>query len=236
MLGEETIVWGSNGWPTVGKDFVPGTYKITSSSTGLALGVRGAGTANGTPIEEENYASSVYQQWTVAFTYSSGTTADGYYSITSAGSGKAVDLYQSNAANGTLIEQWAPGTGNNQRWFIEETSDGNYRIVSRASSSALSIPTGSQQPNPTVARINGEADAQISFPSQSGWNYSIASSTDLKSWTTLTTLAGTGGAMSYTQSGGGMNSARFWQLDIQQAMDEWTWGDLATQEWVFGSP
>jgi arabinan endo-1,5-alpha-L-arabinosidase len=236
VLGEETLVWGANGWPIAGADIVPGTYKITASGTNSVLGIRGANSTNGTSIEEEPYTASTYQQWKIANTYSSGTTVDGYYSITSIGSAKAMDLYQANAANGTLIDEWAPGTGNNQRWFIEETSDGNFRILSRTSGSVVSVPTKSQIPYPTVARVNNGADAQISFPSQFGWNYGVATSTDLKSWTTLPTLAGTGGAMSYTETGAGGNTARFWQLTAQQSVDEWTWQDLPSQEWLFSAP
>jgi hypothetical protein len=236
VLGEETLVWGANGWPSAGADFVPGTYKITASGTNLTLGVRGASTANGAPIEEEPYTDSTFQRWTVAFTDSSGTTPDGYYSITSVGSGEVLDLYQSGTSNGTLIDQWTLGTANNQRWFIEETSDGNYRIISRASGSVISVPTKSQAPNPKIARINSGADAQISFPSQLGWNYGVATSTDLKSWTTLTTLAGTGATLSYTQTGAGANSPRFWQLNMQQSVNDWAWQDLPTQEWTFSAP
>jgi arabinan endo-1,5-alpha-L-arabinosidase len=235
VLGEETIVWGTNGWPSVSADFVPGTYKITASGTNLSLGIRGASSANGTPVEEETYATSGYQQWNVAFTYSSGTTPDGYYSIHSVGSGNALDLYQSSAANGTLIEEWAAGTGNNQRWFIEETSDGKYRIISRTSGSVLSVPLPSQNPNLSVARINSGTDAQLTFPSQFGWNYNILTGTP-SNWTTLTTLAGTGGTLTYTHTRGGINAANFWKLSIQEAVNEWSWQQSPGQEWTFSSP
>jgi arabinan endo-1,5-alpha-L-arabinosidase len=138
ILGEETLLWGPDGWPVAGADLAPGTYKINSLNTGLVMGIYQAGTTNGTPLDQEPYTGAADQQWTVSYT-TNGSAADGYYRITSAGSGMVVDLYQSNTNNGTLIDQWPWGNGNNQRWFIEQTSEGYYRMVSRVSQSVIGV-------------------------------------------------------------------------------------------------
>ena len=138
VIGEETVIWGADGWPTCGADLAPGTYRISSLNNGLAMGVYLAGTTNGTPLDQETYTGSTFQQWTLTYT-TNGSTADGYYRIMSAGSSNVADLFQSSPNNGTPINQWASGGGNNQKWFIEQTSDGYYRIVSKISQSVIEV-------------------------------------------------------------------------------------------------
>lgn len=138
VVGEETILWGADGWPSCGTDLAPGTYKVSSLNNGLVMGVYQAGTANGTALDQETYTGSSYQQWAVAYT-TNGSAADGYYSLTSAGSGQVVDLYQSKTSNGTLIDQWPWNNANNQRWFVEQTSEGYYRMVSKVSQSVIDV-------------------------------------------------------------------------------------------------
>lgn len=139
VIGEETVIWGADGWPTCGADLAPGTYKISSLHNGLAMGVYQGGTTNGVPIDQETYTGSTNQQWTVTYT-TNGSAPDGYYTITSVGTGKVVDLFSSNTNNGTLIDQWTASNSTNQKWFIEQTSEGYYRIVSRVSQSVIDIP------------------------------------------------------------------------------------------------
>ena len=138
VAGEQTIIWGADGWPSCGADLAPGTYKVSSLNSGLAMGVNQAATTNGAPLDQETYTGSSFQQWTVNYT-TNGSTADGYYNLTSVGSGLVADLYQSSPNNGTLIDQWTWGNGSNQRWLIEQTSDGYYRVVSKASQSVIDV-------------------------------------------------------------------------------------------------
>ena len=145
VLGEQTLLWGPDGWPIAGADLAPGTYKISSLNSGLALAVYQAGTTNGTPLDQETYTGSSFQRWTVNYT-TNGSAADGYYRLTSPGSGNVVDLFQSNPNNGTLIDQAPWSNGNNQRWFIEQTSEGYYRLVSPVSQSVVEVPGFSPTP------------------------------------------------------------------------------------------
>ena len=196
VIGEETIVWGADGWPTCGADLAPETCKMFSLNNGLAMGVYQGGTTNGAPIDQETFTGGTSQQWTVDFT-TNGSTADGYYSLTSVGSGKVVDVFQSNTNNGTLINQWTWGGGNNQKWFIEQTSEGYYRMVSKLSQSVIDI--------------SGYSDTSGTWLNEMVWNNGVdqqwlltTSSGSLPAAPTgLTATAGTGQvSLSWTAVGG----------------------------------
>lgn len=185
VIGEETVVWGADGWPTAGADLAPGSYRISSLNSGLAMGVYLAGTTNGTPIDQEIYTGSTFQQWNVAFT-TNGSAADGYYSLTSAGSGMAADLFQSSPANGTPINQWTGSGGNNQKWFLEQTAEGYYRIVSKSSLSVIDVTNYSNASGTPLEEMNWNNGANQQ------WVLGTTSGSVLATPTGLTATAGTG--------------------------------------------
>lgn len=162
VIGEETIVWdpkwvqNADGWPWPGRDLDAGTYKIVSSGGG-AIRVHGGSYADDVPIEKQPYNGSPLQQWTVAFSGTSGTNADGYYGIASAGSGKALTVIQTNGGDTVRLEKPAPATSADQEWLIEETSDGKYRISSRKSGEVLSAQPG----GPGVSLIKTGRDTPL---------------------------------------------------------------------------
>ncbi|MEI7902043.1 MAG: RICIN domain-containing protein, partial [bacterium] len=153
VLGEQTLLWGPDGWPVAGADLAPGTYKISSLNSGLAVGVYQAGTTNGTPLDQETYTGSTFQQWTVSYT-TNGSAADGYYRLTSPGSGSVAELFQANIDNGTLIDQGVWSNGNHQRWFIEQTSEGYYRMVSPVSQKVIEVPGFSTAAGTSLAQMD----------------------------------------------------------------------------------
>ncbi|MEI8037878.1 MAG: family 43 glycosylhydrolase [Verrucomicrobiota bacterium] len=153
VLGEETLVWGPDGWPIAGADLAPGTYKISSLNSGLAAAVYQAGTTAGTPLDQETYTGGNFQKWTVSYT-TNGLAADGYYSLTSPGSGSVAELFQSSLNNGTLIDQGVWSNGNHQRWFIEQTSEGYYRMVSPVSQKVIEVPGFSTAPGTSLAQMD----------------------------------------------------------------------------------
>jgi arabinan endo-1,5-alpha-L-arabinosidase len=138
VLGIRTLVWGDDGWPSVGDDLPPGTYKITAEN-GLALGVHGTRSTDGKLIELQRYSGSDLQKWTVT------VTPDGYYHLTSAGSGKSFEVAAPSAdakTTSAVIDQAPTTTGNNQQWVIELSSDGKaYRLRSCATQEALALTT-----------------------------------------------------------------------------------------------
>jgi arabinan endo-1,5-alpha-L-arabinosidase len=138
VLGVRTLVWNADGWPSVGEDLSPGTYKITASN-GLSLGLHGHSSVDSKPLELQRYTGSDFQKWTVA------VTPEGYYQLTSVGSSKAFEVAASSAdakPASAMADQAPTGTGDKNQWIIDLTSDGKtYRLQSRGSQEmgALSI-------------------------------------------------------------------------------------------------
>ncbi|HEY3411663.1 MAG TPA: RICIN domain-containing protein [Armatimonadota bacterium] len=147
-LNLQTLLWGSDGWPVAGYELPGGTYKIISKSSGLALTVHDSGTADGAALDQSAYTGSAFQKWYVMNTVGGTpqTGLDGYCRITSAGSGKVVDLYNCNTGNGTAIDQYPWFNNNCQRWLIEQTTDGYWRLVSRGGGGAINVPDSSTLP------------------------------------------------------------------------------------------
>ena len=170
VVGEETILWDADGWPVAGADLAPGTYKIASVQTGAALGVHAGSASEGAPVEQQSYAGSPGQRWTVAYALAGGTNANGYYIITSAGSGMAWNFFQSDVPSATSVGLSVPTARENQQWLIEQTGDGKYSIVSRASGEALCVPASGLALNLGIVRFKTGAGAQIG-PAQE-WTFS----------------------------------------------------------------
>jgi hypothetical protein len=110
-----------------------GTYEIISVKSGKVLDAIGAGTANGTLIDQWTYSGGTHQQWKLA------RNTAGYYTITGVGSGKALDIPQVTTWPGTQLELWTPNGGTNQQWQIAPTDNGSYVIESRSDGYRLDV-------------------------------------------------------------------------------------------------
>ena len=92
-----------------------GVYQLQSMATQKFAGV--AGTAEGTPVLQQDAANGQTQLWRVQ------NQKDGKVYITNAATGFMLDL---DVASNT-VNQWTDGWNLNQRWYIEQ--DGaNYRV------------------------------------------------------------------------------------------------------------
>lgn len=132
VLGVRTLVWGADGWPSVGDYLAPGIYKITADN-GMALSVRANSAADGAPVNLQPYTGSDFQKWAVAI------TPEGYYTLTSVGSGKSFEAVVK--ATKAVIDQGTTATGNPQQWIIELTSDGKtYSLKSDVTLGVLTLP------------------------------------------------------------------------------------------------
>ena len=147
VLGVRTLVWGADGWPCVGEDLPPGTYKITADN-GQALGVKGGGAADGSLIELQPSTGSDFQKWTVDI------TPEGYYELKSVGSGQTVGLASRPA-------------GAQQQWIIELLSDGKgYCLKSGSNQMALGFSTAEGVAGETSAPAGLTTSRWSNIPSQ----------------------------------------------------------------------
>ena len=72
-----------------------------------------------------------------------GPIANGTYRIIARHSGKAMDAFGAQTANGTQIIQWTYGGGNNQRWTVTDRGSSQYSIIGVQSGRAIDINNGS---------------------------------------------------------------------------------------------
>lgn len=97
-------------------------WKIVNRATGQVLEVQSGSTDNGATIRTATDANALYQKWDVA------RSRDGYYSLISANSKKAADLYSWSLAEGGSIKQWDNYGNLNQKWWIESKNQGYFYL------------------------------------------------------------------------------------------------------------
>ncbi|MFC9931525.1 RICIN domain-containing protein [Streptomyces sp. NPDC127190] len=110
-----------------------GTYKIVSVRSGELLDAVGAGTSDGTLIDQWPANGATNQQWKLTL------NSAGYYTITGVGSGKALDIPNVTTWPGTQLELWTSNGGANQQWVIAPSDNGNYTIESRSNGYLLEV-------------------------------------------------------------------------------------------------
>ena len=120
-----------------------GIYNLVSSSSNLCLDVTGAGTANGTLVNQYQVMPAYHwQRW--KFIY----LGDGQYKIQDVNSGKLLSVSGSSASNDAGIHIWADDGTSGQVFKITQNIDGTYSFRSKCSSylRAISIAGSSTDP------------------------------------------------------------------------------------------
>ena len=110
-----------------------GTYKFIARSTGKAMDVIGASTANWAGIQQWTYGNTTNQQWNVTH------LGANEYRITSVQTGKSIDEDSYNKLSGDHIHMYTSASSPNQRWIITPTDSGYYTIASANSGLVLDI-------------------------------------------------------------------------------------------------
>lgn len=113
-----------------------GTYRILNRNSAKAMDVTGASTENGAKVQQWSYAANPNQKWVLTH------RGANQYTVTSAQTGKGLDLASSNLLSGDHISMWSlwNGVGSaNQRWLLTEADPGYYRLVAVPSGLSLGI-------------------------------------------------------------------------------------------------
>ena len=73
-------------------------------------------------------------------------------------------------------------------------------------------------PMPTLqmAFTNSNQNVTLTWPSQTGWGYELQTSTNLPTWSALTTLSGNETTLQYVHTNAATVPARFWRLQIRE--------------------
>jgi beta-glucanase (GH16 family) len=78
---------------------------------------------------------------------SSSINSGAWYSVTNQNSGSCVDDANWGTSNGSIVQQWACGSGqNNQDWQFTPTDSGYYKVTSRNAHWFGTSPAGREQP------------------------------------------------------------------------------------------
>ncbi|KJK40795.1 alpha-L-fucosidase [Streptomyces variegatus] len=112
-------------------------YRLVARHSGKVADVEGAGTANGTNVDQWPWLNQANQKWT--FT----STGDGYYKIKGVGSGKLLEVAGLSRADGGNVGIWADAGAPQQHWAVTPTGDGSYLLINRYSGLSLGVDEGS---------------------------------------------------------------------------------------------
>jgi hypothetical protein len=110
---------------TVWRNFDVNTqYKIVNKQNGMVLEVKSSSTSAGAVIQQNPYAGSANQKWTIT------QISAGKYKVVNVNSGKALDLTGGSTADGTALVQQTYSGAASQQWSFQSLGDqaGNYEV------------------------------------------------------------------------------------------------------------
>lgn len=121
--------------------------------------------------------AAVTFKWSGSGSNSTPTPGTGYYYIQDLHSGLVLDDTNGSTSNGTLVQQWAQGTGNaNQEWSLVPAGGGYYYIQNLHSGLVLDDTNGSTS-NGTQVQLwslsTGDANQEWSLVSAGGGYYYV---------------------------------------------------------------
>ncbi|WP_329416632.1 alpha-L-fucosidase [Streptomyces sp. NBC_00704] len=133
-------IGGRTAKPALVSGTLPGNgtvYRLVARHSGKVADVEGAGTANGTNVDQWPWLNRANQKWTFS------STGDGYYRIKGVGSGKLLEVAGLSRADGGNVGIWADATAPQQHWAVTPTGDGHYFLINRYSGLCLGVDEGS---------------------------------------------------------------------------------------------
>jgi hypothetical protein len=140
------------------------TYRLIRSVSNKCLDAFGAGTTNGTNIDQWTCSSSTAQQFRVD------SVGGGAVRLVNPSSGKCVDVNGAGTSNGTKIQLWTCNTSGAQSWVPEDMGNGFTRLRNPHSGKCLDV-NGAGTADGTKVQLwtcNTSSAQQWKFSSVSG--------------------------------------------------------------------
>jgi len=128
------ITWGDDIQPVIN-----GKYLVVNRNSGKVLEVEGGSSSAGANVRQGISTAAAHQQWSVTPVDARVGGDFSYFTIKSASSGRALDVYNWSLNNGGNIVIWDDTKGGNQQWFTEYAGDGWFYIRSRHSALCLDV-------------------------------------------------------------------------------------------------
>ena len=114
-------------------------FNVTNQNSGFCVDATGAGTANGTTVQQYGCGNQqANQEWQFQ------SEGDGIYKVVNRNASSEVwDVTNLGAANGSLLQLWSYGGGQNQQWMPVSVGNGFYKFVGVSSGRCLDVPAAS---------------------------------------------------------------------------------------------
>lgn len=131
-----------------------GTYQIVNSNSGLALDTQGAGTAQGTLVDQATLSSGTDQSWQLT------PAGSGLYKIVNKASGLLLGITNSSTSAGATALIWGDNGTADHLWQLIPTAGGRYQIANANSGLLLGVTNMSTASGAQVLQWtdNGTAD------------------------------------------------------------------------------
>jgi arabinan endo-1,5-alpha-L-arabinosidase len=140
-LGLAQLTWGTTGWPTVSRNWLPGgRYTIKSQNSGLVWDAWGCTGVSGQMVAQGTPSGLTCQQWDMA------PVGAGAYKITNALGGLAVDVINCLPDAGTKLQLYASNGLVCQQYFLERASNGDFIFTSATGNNVVEVPNCSTTP------------------------------------------------------------------------------------------
>ncbi|PWK81340.1 ricin-type beta-trefoil lectin protein [Lentzea atacamensis] len=108
-------------------------YVLVNRSSGKALDVNGASTADGANLIQWSRTNANNQQFQFV------DSGSGYYRLRARHSGKVADVFNWSSADGAAVVQWADGNSANQQFRLADSDSGYVRLVNRNSGKVVEV-------------------------------------------------------------------------------------------------
>jgi hypothetical protein len=133
-----------------------GVGTIVNRNSGKCVDANGAGTANGTKVQQYTCNGTGAQSWVRT------ATSGGYFRFGTSNSANQVwDI--AGTADGALVQLWSYGGGLNQQWLPVSEGNGYYRFVARSTGKCLDVPGASTADGVQLQQYTCNGTAAQSF-------------------------------------------------------------------------
>lgn len=128
-------------------------FVYLNKSSGLALSIENASTADNAKVVQSAPGSGKEQQWSLNY------DSNGYFNVTNSNSSRVLDVTSSSTADGASIIQYTSNDGDNQKWRIVDKGAGYYQLLNKHSSKVAEVPSSSTADGATLDQKTASAGA-----------------------------------------------------------------------------
>ncbi len=112
-------------------------FTYINKSSGKAMSVQDASTADHGNIVQVTYSGGDEQRWTLNY------DSAGYFNVTNVNSSKVLDVTSGSTADGAALIQYTSNDGDNQKWRVVDKGAGYYQLLNKQSGKVAEVPGSS---------------------------------------------------------------------------------------------